>query len=352
MLYNRLMYFQLASSPFIHQPRSGITVLMRYVLLALLPGIATHVWFFGWGIVINILLASLTALACESLVLWLRQRPLLPTLQDNSALVTAWLLAIAIPPFVPWWMTVLAVSFGMIFAKHLYGGLGYNPFNPAMVGYVVLLISFPLEMTHFSGLSALGKVYPSFIDSVNLIFLGHEAARIPLDAISGATSLDSMKTALNQYHTVAEIQQSPQFGSWGGKGWETINLAFLLGGIWLTVIKVSDWRIPVSLLGTLFIMAAIFSIVDSDRYPSAVFHLFSGAAIFGAFFIATDPVTAATSAKGRWIYGAGIGILTYVIRTWGGYPDGIAFSVLLMNMAAPSIDYLTRPRLFGAGKQG
>ncbi len=345
------MYFQLSSSPFIHQSHGHVTTLMRSVLLALLPGIAAHIWFFGWGIVINILLASVTALACEAFVLWMRHRPIAPTLQDNSALVTAWLLAIAVPPFLPWWMVVLAVSFGMIFAKHLYGGLGYNPFNPAMVGYVVLLISFPLEMTHFPALSELGKVYPSFMDSINLIFLGHHTAGLTLDAVSGATALDTMKTGLNQYHTVAEIRHQPLFGSWGGKGWEIINLAFLLGGVWLAVTKVCDWRIPVSMISTLFIIAVIFSLVDSDRYPSAMFHIVSGATIFGAFFIATDPVTAATSAKGRWVYGAGIGILTYVIRTWGGYPDGIAFSVLLMNMVAPTIDYLTRPAVFGSGKQ-
>jgi len=345
------MYFQLSTSPFVHQPSGNIATVMRSVLLALLPGIAAYVWLFGWGIVINILLASVTALGCEALVLWLRRRPIVATLQDNSALVTAWLLAIALPPFVPWWMTVLATSFGMIFSKHLYGGLGYNPFNPAMVGYVVLLISFPLEMAHFPGLSSLGKVYPSFMDSVNLIFLGHEAAGLTLDAVSGATSLDTMKTGLNQYHTVAEIQHNPLFGSWGGKGWETINVIFLLGGIWLAITKVCDWRIPVSLISTLFLIAAIFSIIDSDRYPSAMFHIFSGATIFGAFFIATDPVTAATSAKGRWVYGAGIGILTYVIRTWGGYPDGVAFAILLMNMNAPTIDYLTRPAVFGSGKR-
>lgn len=321
---------------------------MRSVLLALLPGVAAHVWFFGWGIVINILLASLTAVACETFALWMRHRPILPTVRDNSALVTAWLLAIAVPPFLPWWMIVLAVAFGMIFSKHLYGGLGYNPFNPAMVGYVVLLISFPLEMTHFPGMSSLGAIYPSFMDSVNIIFFGHHAAGTSIDALSSATTLDLMKTGLNQYHTVDEIQKNATFGMWGGKGWETINLAFLLGGVWLAVTKVSDWRIPVSVISSLFIIAVIFSLVDSDRYPAAMFHICSGATIFGAFFIATDPVTAATSSKGRWVYGAGIGILVYVIRTWGGYPDGMAFAVLLMNMTAPSIDYLTRPTVFGA----
>lgn len=341
------MYFQLSNSPFIHQPSSGIATVMRSVLLALLPGVAAHVWFFGWGIVINILLASLTAVACETFALSMRHRPILPTLRDNSALVTAWLLAIAVPPFLPWWMIVLAVSFGMIFSKHLYGGLGYNPFNPAMVGYVVLLISFPLEMTHFPGLSNLGATYPSFMDSANIIFLGHQAAGVSIDALSSATTLDLMKTGINQYHTVAEVQKNATFGMWGGKGWETINLAFLLGGLWLAVTKVSDWRIPISVISSLFIIAVIFSLVDSDRYPTAMFHICSGATIFGAFFIATDPVTAATSAKGRWMYGAGIGILVYIIRTWGGYPDGMAFAVLLMNMTAPSIDYLARPTVFG-----
>jgi electron transport complex protein RnfD len=143
---------------------------------------------------------------------------------------------------------------------------------------------------------------------------------------------------------------SPVFGNIGGKGWEWIGGGFLLGGIWLIYKKVITWHIPVAMLGALFAIALVFYLIDADTYASPWFHLVSGASLLGAFFIATDPVSAATTNPGRLVYAAGIGILTYIIRTWGGYPDGVAFAVLLMNMTAPTIDYYIRPRVFGHGK--
>ncbi|EDN66080.1 NQR2 and RnfD [Beggiatoa sp. PS] len=280
-------------------------------------------------------------------MLWLRNRPLRPFLTDNSALVTAWLLAIALPPFTPWWMTVLGTAFAMIFAKHLYGGLGYNPFNPAMVGYVMLLISFPAEMTVWPALASLSGHVPSFLDSLSIIFRGQPMGDLALDALSGATPLDTIKTELTLFHTLEEIQRNPLFGIYGAKGWEWINGAFLLGGGWLVYKRIITWHIPVAVLGSLFLVSGLFFVFDSGIYTSPLFHIASGAAILGAFFIATDPVSAATSNKGRLFYGAGIGLLIYIIRSWGGYPDGVAFSILLMNMTVPVIDYYTQPRVFG-----
>lgn len=340
------MHFKLSAPPHIHTLQT-VPNLMRQVLYALLPGIVLYVYFFGWGIVVNILLTSLTALLCEALMLWMRDRPLRPFLTDFSVLVTAWLLALAIPPLLPWWMTVVGTAFAVIFAKHLYGGLGFNPFNPAMVGYVVLLISYPFQMTQWPALSILSGYHPDLLDSMNIIFTGQPWHSVTLDALSGATPLDTMKTQLKHFHTVFEIKQNPLFGDFGAKGGEWIGNAFFLGGCWLLYKRVISWQIPFAVLSSLFLIASFFFLMDPDTHPSPLFHIFSGASILAAFFIATDPVTAATSNKGRLLYGAGIGILIYVIRTWGGYPDGVAFAVLLMNMAAPTIDYYTKPRVFG-----
>ncbi|MDM8566148.1 electron transport complex subunit RsxD [Candidatus Halobeggiatoa sp. HSG11] len=340
------MRFKISTAPFIHQGNS-VTKTMHQVIYALIPGIAMYVYFFGFAVIITIILACITALICEFFILWIRRKPILPFLTDCSALVTALLLAVAIPPFLPWWMTVIGISFGIIFAKHLYGGLGYNPFNPAVVGYVVLLISFPVEMTQWPALSTLGYNYAGILDSFSIIFYGHPTGGLPLDSFTGATVLDTMKTELGQFHTVNEIKAKPMFGFLGATGWEWINLTFLLGGCWLMYKRVITWHIPIAVLTGLFVIASLFFIIDSDIYPSPIFHIFSGAAIVGAFFIATDPVTAATSNQGRLIFGVGIGLLIYITRTWGGYPDGMAFAILLMNMSVPVIDYYTKPQVFG-----
>lgn len=321
---------------------------MLRVVYALLPGIAAYVWYFGWGIMVNSLFAIAVALTSEAGMLTLRQRPIKPFLLDGSAVVTAILLALALPPLAPWWMTLIGTAFAIIIAKQLYGGLGFNPFNPAMIGYVVLLISFPREMTVWPAPEVISGHSLGWLDAVRLIFTGHLPSGLSMDAITMATPLDALKTQLHLGHRVGEARgASPIFGNIGGTGWEWINLWFFLGGVWLIYKKVISWHIPVALLGSLLTIALIFYLIDLDAYPSPLFHLFSGAAILGAFFIATDPVTAATTSRGRLFYGAGIGVLTYIIRTWGGYPDGVAFGVLLMNMAAPTIDYYTQPRVFG-----
>jgi len=338
------MALQLSTSPHVHIG-SSVSGVMLQVLVALLPGIVVYVWFFGWSIVVNILLASVTALVCEALMLWLRKRPLKPFLLDGSAIVMAWLLALALPPLLPWWMTVLGVMFGLIFAKHLYGGLGYNPFNPAMVGYVVLIISFPVEMTQWLAPAGVSGHHLGILDSASFIFTGASWSGITLDAVSSATMLDVMKVELAEMHTVEEIQSSHDL--FEKRAWAWLSLGFLIGGVGLLAVGVISWHIPVAMLGSLGGLALIFYLVNTSVYPSPVFHLLGGASILGAFFIATDPVSAATTTQGRLIYGALIGVLVYVIRTWGGYPDGIAFAVLLANMAVPMIDYYTQPRVFG-----
>ena len=302
------------SSPHLHGP-TALNKVMLQVCLALVPALAAHAWLFGWGILFNVMIATTTALVSEAVVLKLRDRPIAPTLLDGSALVTALLLAIALPPLAPWWLVVVGTAFAIIFAKQLYGGLGFNPFNPAMVGYVVLLISFPREMTAWLSPAELRETGLTFAMSASAVF-----GSSGLDGLSGATPLDTLKTQLG---------------------------LILLGGLWLLFKRVISWQVPVAMLGSLFVIAGIFHLIDPQAYADPLFHLFSGGAMLGAFFIATDPVSGATSDRGRLLFGAGVGLLVFIIRSWGGYPDGVAFSVLLMNMTAPTIDYYTRPRVFG-----
>ncbi|NOX76089.1 MAG: electron transport complex subunit RsxD [Gammaproteobacteria bacterium] len=336
-----------ASSPHIHSG-ANITALMLRVLLALVPAIIAYTWFFGWGLIINIAIAITVALGSEALMLRLRQRPLAPFLTDGSAVLTAVLLAFCIPPLAPWWITVMGAAFAIIVAKQLYGGLGYNPFNPAMVGYVMLLISFPLEMTGWVAPNMLNQLHISFIDTVHIIFQGHFPYALSMDALTMATPLDAVKIERGLNRTVPDIiAGNPIFSGLGGVGWEWVGGGVLLGGLWLIFKRDISWHIPVSVLGSLFVMSLFFFMLDPDVYPSPIFHLFGGATLLAAFFIATDPVSASTTPRGRIIYGIGIGVLIYVIRSWGSYPDAVAFAVLMMNMAAPTIDYYTQPPVFG-----
>lgn len=340
------MQFPTFSSP--HLPAtSSVARVMREVLLALLPGVVCAWWFFGWGIVVNSVLAVLACVLAEAAVLAARGRPVGATLADTSAVLTGVLLALALPPLVPAWLPVVGALFAIVVAKQLYGGLGYNPFNPAMIGYVVLLISFPREMTQWSAPSGLDSAQLGLADTLAWNLRGVLPADITLDALTLATPLDSVKTSLGLGEMLSEIVAAPKFGAYGGHGWEWINFAYLLGGLYLIYRRLIDWRIPVGMLGALFAIALVFHGSDTDAFPAPLFHLFSGAAMLGAFFIATDPITASTTPRGRLLFGAGIGLIVYVIRTWGGYPDGVAFAVLLMNMAAPTLDHYTKPRVFG-----
>jgi len=334
------------SSPHFHANNSVMRIMFT-VLLALVPGILTYSWFFGAGIYINILWACLLAVGFEALMLTLRKRPLAPFLSDGSAVVTAVLLALSIPPIAPWWITLLGIFFAIVVAKHLYGGLGHNPFNPAMVGYAVLLVSFPREMTAWAATDELREASLGLSDSFNVIFSGI-ASNLAVDGITGATPLDYMKTQLSQSHNISNILlDSPIFGELAGKGFEWVSIAFLLGGLFLVQKKIINWHIPAAILVTLAICSGIFHFINPEHYTSPLFHLFAGATMLCAFFIATDPVSASTTPLGRIYYGIGIGVLIFVIRTWGGYPDAVAFAVLLMNLAAPTIDHYTRPRVFG-----
>jgi electron transport complex protein RnfD len=323
---------------------------MRLVLIATLPGVFAMTFFFGWGTLINVILASFVALVCEALCIKLRKRPVLFFIKDNSALLTAVLIALALPPFSPWWVTTTAVFVAIVIAKQLYGGLGQNPFNPAMVGYALVLISFPVEMTRWTSpfeLSGNSWDVLSFVDTVTVIF-GNWSQVIQtyphIDGYSGATPLDTLKHRNGL--TIEETWKiSTVMANVGA--WYAVSLCYFVGGIFLIYRKVFTWHAPVTLLLTLSLISALFFAIDPDSYADPLVHLTTGATMLGAFFIATDPVSSATSNRGKIIFAAGIAILVYSIRTWGNYPDAMAFAVMLMNLCAPFIDQYSQPRSFG-----
>ncbi|MEJ2387395.1 MAG: electron transport complex subunit RsxD [Chromatiaceae bacterium] len=326
--------------------------IMLQVILGLVPGAIAMTWYFGWGLAINMVLATTFAVGTEAAVLRLRRRPALPAVRDLSAVVTALLLAVCVPPTLPWWLTLTGVVFAIAGTKQLYGGLGYNPFNPAMAGYAFLLISFPLAMASWPPPHMLAQYPLSFADSLHLTLTGEPPGHLSWDAITSATPLGEMRTQLGQDKTIDEIRRSPLWGDYGGRGWEWVANWFLAGGLFLLWRRVISWHVPVSMLASLLLVAGFLWMLDPDTHPFPAFHIFSGGAMLGAFFIATDPVSGCTTKKGQVVFGASIGVLVFAIRTWGGYPDGVAFAVLLMDAAAPLIDQCSRPRVFGQGKGG
>jgi electron transport complex protein RnfD len=340
------MIFSRDNSPHTFRPNSVQRVMLE-VLLALIPGVIAMTWYFGWGVLINMGIATVAAVASEAMVMRLRKRDALPIISDLSAVVTAVLLALALPPLLPWWMTMTGAVFAIVIVKQLYGGIGYNPFNPAMAAYVFLLISYPTQMTSWLPPFMINQHPLDLLQTLSVIFTGVLPTGLSWDTVTGATPLDEMFTRLDMNQFISEIRQSPLWGDFGGKGWEWVNNWYLLGGLFLLYRKVISWHIPVSLLLSLLTLSGIAYLADPAVHPFPAFHIFTGGVMLGAFFIATDPVSACTTKKGQLIYGATIGALIFIIRSWGGYPDAVAFSVLLMNMAAPTIDYYTRPRVLG-----
>jgi len=328
-------------------PINSVAGVMKQVLYALIPGIAAHVWFFGYGILFQIALAVVFALALETIMLRLRDRPLQPFLSDYSAVVTAVLFALCMPPLAPWWIALVGMIFAIVVAKHLYGGLGYNLFNPAMVGFAAVIIAFPMDLSQWLAPHQLSPGLPGLWQTAHAILTGSLPDSLTWDALSQATPLDALKTGVAENRLVTEIRNAPIFGDFGGLGWEWIANLYALGGLWLLYRRVISWHVPVAVLATVVIVSTPMWLTGPDINPSPLQHVFSGALVLGAFFIATDPVSGCSTMRGRLVFGAGVAIITLAIRRFGGYPDGVAFAVLLMNMAAPMIDRLTRPRTYG-----
>ena len=328
-------------------PHSTVSRVMLQVIFALVPAIAAHAWFFGPGILVQIILAAGFAVGFEAFMLKIRKKPLQLFLGDFSAILTAILFALCIPPLAPWWIALTGMLFAIVVAKHLYGGLGHNMFNPAMVGYVVVLISFPQAMTAWLPPSSITPNSLELGDALITIFSGQPPGGLTWDALTEATPLDSIRTSVASGKIISEARQSPVFGDFGGLGWEWIANWYALGGLWLLWRRIISWHVPVTMTGSVLLLGMMAYLADPGSNPAPLQHVFSGALLIGAFFIATDPVSGCASSRGRLIFGAGVGVITLIIRRWGGYPDGVAFAVLLMNMAAPLIDRYTRPRIFG-----
>lgn len=343
-----------AASPHAH---GGARVgrVMVLVMLALTPATLFAFWAFGWPAVHLWAITVAAAMFGELFCLKLAGQSAHPALFDGSALLTGWLLALSLPPWAPWWLGVTGGLIATVFAKQVFGGLGQNPFNPAMVARVALLISFPVPMTLWvAPLPMHLPEAPGFVDGLR-ITLG--ALPIP-DALSSATVLGHAKTELSrglnlvQVFSAAGAPQSPWHGLHGGSMGETAALLILIGGVFLIAMRVITWHIPLTVLLAIALPAMLMHAIDPGRYLPAQAHLLSGATMLGAFFIATDYVTSPNTRLGQLIFGAGVGGLTFLIRTWGGYPEGIAFAVLLMNAMTPVIDRYIKPRILGRTVQG
>jgi electron transport complex protein RnfD len=342
------------SAPFTHAP-SSVRKTMTTVLLALVPATAVNLYLFGWPAILLFAVTLAACVAAEAASLVLAGRPVRVTLLDGSAVVTGWLLAMSLPPWAPWWTGVLGAVFAIPLAKHAFGGLGQNLFNPAMVARVALLVSFPVVMTAWViPQPLLSAAAPDLGEAVAITFGG----QVVPDAVTSASALGHVKTELTRGIPVS--QSAPKvpdlmdmaLGLRAGSLGETSVLLILAGGLFLIARRIISWHIPVGLMGALFVTAALFNAIDPDRFAGGLFHLISGATFLGAFFIATDYVTSPVSKQGQLVFGIGCGLLTWIIRSFAGYPEGMAFAVLLMNSLTPIIDQYTRPRRFGRTRRG
>jgi len=326
--------------------------IMRQVIVALTPATALGVLLFGWPALYLLVITVLSAMLFEAFCLKLKGAAATPYLRDGSAILTGLLVAMTLPPWAPWWIGVAGSAIAIVLGKQVYGGLGQNVFNPAMLARVALLISFPIEMTTWANVTPL-FTGPGLIDSLTLTFSGLDGT----DAVTGATTLGLVKTGFSQSQTLPGA-----LGDYSGFlamiGWErgslgeTSTVLLLGGGLWLLRKGVIQWHIPVSLLVTVLLLSSIFHFWDGGHYLSPWVHLNSGALMLVAFFIATDYVTSPNTPLGQLIFGAGCGLLIFVIRSWGGYPEGTGFAVLLMNAVTPLIDHYIRPRIYGRYRNG
>lgn len=346
---------QPVASPHAHGGNSVTRTMLR-VQVALVPATLYAFWLFGWPAFFVWLTTILSCLGFEALCLKMAgNKRIKVTLFDGSAALTGWLLALTLPPWAPWWVPLVGGFIAIVIGKQVFGGVGQNVFNPAMVARVALLVSFPVPLTQWVvPLPLSGAVAPDFVDSLR-IFL----TSMPLpDAMASASLLGFSKAEMSRgidlLHSLGG-EHAPALswiGTRAGSLGESASLLILGGGLYLLATGVISWQTPVAVLAGLVIPAAIGHAVDPAHYLSASAHLLSGAAMLGAFFIATDYVTSPNTTVGQLIFGFGIGLLTWVIRTWGGYPEGMAFAVLLMNALTPVIDRFAKPRILGRDRKG
>jgi electron transport complex protein RnfD len=320
--------YTLSYSPHVRRPIT-IQSIMRDVLLALLPATAVGAVLFGLPAVGVLVLCVAASVATEAACQRLMRVPV--TVMDGSAAVTGLLLGLTMPPRAEWWLCLVGAVAAIGLGKHVFGGLGYNPFNPALLGRVVLLISFPAQMTAFYAPGDAG-----------------------VDAVTTATPLGMLHEARIRGLGLGDAAQTDLWAAfWGqmpGSIGETSAAAILLGGLFLLWRRHITWDIPASMLGTIALVSGISAWLAPERYMSAPFHLLTGGVMLAAFFMATDMVTSPLTMRGKLVFGFGCGLLTIVIRQWGGYAEAASFAILLMNAAVPIIDRYTAPRLYGTGR--
>src|SRR3990172_12495007 len=321
----------LTSSP--HQiSQDSIERIMWTVVLSLAPASLAGLYFFGWGAFYVLIVSVCSTMAAEAIYQKLSGERISVT--DGSAAVTGLLLALTLPPGSPWWLSVIGGFFAIIICKQLYGGLGFNPFNPALMARVFLLIAFPLHMTKWP------VPHP--------VFTG-------IDATTGATPLGDLQVARLTGKGIGEAARLNLFdafiGNMGGSIGEISALALLIGAAYLLYKQYITWHIPVSMIGTVMVFSGIFWWIDPAKYANPVFHLLTGGLIIGAFFMSTDMVTCSVTLKGQLLFGFGCGLITVIIRMWGGYPEGVSFAIILMNIVSPLIDRYLRPVRYGAVKK-
>lgn len=344
----------LFGGPYAHD-KASVTRTMGLVVLALSPATLFGLYQFGWPAIFLFAVTVLSAIAAESMSLKIMGKPQKPFLLDGSALLTGWLLAMTLPAWAPWWIGVVGALLAIIIGKQVFGGVGQNLFNPAMVARVALLISFPLEMTTFTTAQPLLSAgAPGFLEGLAITFGNSDQ----VDAFTSATPLGHVKTeigrgvAMEQALAGTDSLWQLALGTATGSLGEISALLLLPGGLLLIYLRIITWHIPVAMLGTLALLAGAFHLIDPTSYSSPLFHVLSGSAILGAFFIATDLVTSPVSVRGQLLFGAGCGALVYIIRTFAGYPEGVAFAVLLMNACTPLIDHYLKPRIYGRDRNG
>lgn len=334
---------------------TSVSKVMRQVIFALLPASLFGIYCYGLPALILFVITILSALAFESLCISMAGKAVKPTLFDSSAFLTGCLVAMTLPPWAPWWIAVVGAFLAIVLGKQVYGGLGQNLFNPAMLARVGLLIAFPVEMTTWANVNPLfTETTPDLAESFSIIFSGIEN----IDSMTGASVLGHVKTELSLNHLLPQSLEGQYettnawLGFQRGSLGEGSALLLLLGGLWLLYRKVITWHIPVSLLGSVCLLSGVFHLIDETHYLSPMVHLTSGALMCAAFFIATDYVTSPNTPLGQIVFGTGCGLLIFIIRTWGGYPEGAGFAVLLMNSVSPLIDHYIRPRIYGRDRKG
>lgn len=326
---------------------------MITVIAALAPATGFGLYQFGWPAIFLFAVTLAAAWGFEVLSLWVAGKPLGLFARDGSALLSGWLVAMTLPPYAPWWVGVIGAGIAIVIGKHLFGGLGQNLFNPAMVARAMLVIALPVQMTTWVAPMGLPQG-PDFLHALAITFAG----ATDYDVLASASTLSAVKSHLGAGASMADILpalpnlQARLWGHAPGSLGETGTVLLALGGLVLVALRIITLVIPLAVLGTLGALSALASLLAPEHFAPPLLHLTSGSVMLCAFFIATDYVTSPVSSAGKLIYGVGIGALIFVIRSWGSFPEGVAFAVLLMNACTPLIETYVRPRVFGRTRAG